>query len=150
MKSTAWLLIIGFFALVAGDALAQEANMPLSVEAGSDQFRRTPALVVHEIAATSSTVKPAGTEANKPEAAEAKKTASRSAAVAVSTIIQIPKPLVLPTGSTPIVEMGTTGNPKYDEFVAQSAARNAVDPNLILAVMRQESGFNQRARSYRG
>ena len=60
MKSTAWLLIIGFFALVGGDAQAQEANIPLSVEAGSDQLRRTPALVVHEIASTSSTVKPAG------------------------------------------------------------------------------------------
>lgn len=150
MKSPAWLLIIGFFALVAGDALAQEANMPLSVEAGSDQLRRTPALVVHEVVATSSNVKPAGSEANKPAAAPAKKTTSQSIAVATSAIIQIPKPLLLPTGSTPIVEMGTTGNPKYDEFVAQSAARNAVDPNLIVAVMRQESGFNQRARSYKG
>jgi soluble lytic murein transglycosylase-like protein len=150
MKSTAWLVIIGFFALVAGNARAQEASMPLSVEAGSDQLRRTPALVVHEIAATLSTGKPLGTEANKPAAGGARKTASQSATVATSTIIQIPKPLVLPPESTPIVEMGTTGNPKYDEFVAQSAARNAVDPNLILAVMRQESGFNQRARSYKG
>ena len=150
MKSTAWLLIIGFFALAAGDALAQEANMPLSVEAGSDQLRRTPALVVHEITAISSPVKPAGNEANKPEAAPAKKTTSQSTAVARSAIIQIPKPLVLPAGSAQTVEMGTTGNPKYDAFIAQSAARNAVDPNLILAVMRQESGFNQRARSYKG
>jgi soluble lytic murein transglycosylase-like protein len=151
MKSTAWLLIIGFFALLAGDARAQQASIPLSVEAGSDQLRRTPALVVHEVVATSSTVKPAGTEANKPEPAPAKKTSSKSVAVATATMIQIPKPLVLPAGSTPIVgEMGTTGNPKYDEFVAQSAARNGVDPDLILAVMRQESGFNQRARSYKG
>lgn len=150
MKSTAWLVIIGFFVVVVGDARAQEASI-LSVEAGSDQLRRTPALIVHEVAATLSTVKPAGTEANKPDAAPAKKTPSKSVAVATSAMIQIPKPLVLPAGSTPIVgEMGTTGNPKYDEFVAQSAARNGVDPNLILAVMRQESGFNQRARSYKG
>ena len=148
MKSTAWLVIIGFLALVAGDARAQEASMPLSVEAGSDQLRRTPALVVHEIAATLSTVKPAGAEAAKPGAAAAKKIAFEAAPT--SAIIQIPKPLVLPAGSAQIVEMGTTGNPKYDAFIAQSAARNAVDPNLILAVMRQESGFNQRARSYKG
>ncbi len=151
MKSTACLMIIGFFALVVGDAQAQEASIPLNVEAERAQFRRTPALVVHEVAATSSTVKPAGTEPNKPEAAPAKKTASKSVAVATSPMIQVPRPMVLPPGSIPIVgEMGTTGNPKYDEFVAQSAARNAVDPNLILAVMRQESGFNQRARSYKG
>jgi soluble lytic murein transglycosylase-like protein len=150
MKTTAWLVIVGFFALVAADARGQEANMPLSLEGGSDQLRRTPALVVHEIAATLSTVKPVGAEVNKPEAAGAKKPGSQSAAVAKSTTIQIPKPLVLPAGTTQVVEMGTTGNPKYDEFVAQSAARNAVDPNLILAVMRQESGFNQRAKSYKG
>jgi len=47
-------------------------------------------------------------------------------------------------------EMGTTGNPKYDELVKQSASRNGVDPNLMLAVMRQESGFNSRALSYKG
>jgi soluble lytic murein transglycosylase-like protein len=46
--------------------------------------------------------------------------------------------------------MGTTGNPKYDELIVQSAARNGVDPNLVVAVMRQESGFNPRARSYKG
>ena len=44
----------------------------------------------------------------------------------------------------------TTGNPKYDELIRQSAARNGIDPNLIVAVMRQESGFNLRARSYKG
>jgi soluble lytic murein transglycosylase-like protein len=46
--------------------------------------------------------------------------------------------------------MNTTGNPKYDELVAQSATRNGIDPNLMVAVMRQESGFNPRARSYKG
>ena len=46
--------------------------------------------------------------------------------------------------------MQTSGNPKYDEMIKQSAARNGIDPNLIIAVMRQESGFNPRARSYKG
>src|SRR5207244_8389663 len=61
------------------------------------------------------------------------------------------QPLVFP-GLLPSVdgEMGTTGNPKYDELIALSAARNGVDPNLVVAVMRQESGFNPRARSYKG
>jgi soluble lytic murein transglycosylase-like protein len=44
----------------------------------------------------------------------------------------------------------STGNPKYDELIKQSAARNGIDPNLIVAVMRQESGYNVRARSYKG
>jgi soluble lytic murein transglycosylase-like protein len=34
--------------------------------------------------------------------------------------------------------------------VLESAARHGVDPNLVFAVMRQESGFNARARSYKG
>jgi len=44
----------------------------------------------------------------------------------------------------------TTGNADYDRMVAESAAKNDVDPRLIMAVMRQESGFNQHARSYKG
>jgi soluble lytic murein transglycosylase-like protein len=44
----------------------------------------------------------------------------------------------------------TTGNADYDKMIADSAAKNDVDPRLIVAVMRQESGFNQHARSYKG
>jgi soluble lytic murein transglycosylase-like protein len=57
--------------------------------------------------------------------------------------------MVFPSAST-AGEIGTTGNPKYDALIAQSAARHGVDPNLIIAVMRQESGFNSRALSYKG
>jgi soluble lytic murein transglycosylase-like protein len=60
-------------------------------------------------------------------------------------------PIYFPALSPAVLsEMGSTGNPKYDEFIARSAARNGVDPNLMIAVMRQESGFNARARSNKG
>ncbi len=36
---------------------------------------------------------------------------------------------------------------RHLEFVTKNAARNHVDPNLILAVIRQESAFNESARS---
>jgi soluble lytic murein transglycosylase-like protein len=59
--------------------------------------------------------------------------------------------MVLPPETNSVAsEMGTTGSQKYDQLIALSAARNRVDPNLIIAVMRQESGFNPRARSYKG
>jgi soluble lytic murein transglycosylase-like protein len=44
----------------------------------------------------------------------------------------------------------TTGNPDYDRLVLESSARNGVDPALMVEVMRQESGFNNRAHSYKG
>ena len=44
----------------------------------------------------------------------------------------------------------TTGNLEYDRLVLESAARNGVDPALMVEVMRQESGFNARAHSYKG
>jgi soluble lytic murein transglycosylase-like protein len=46
--------------------------------------------------------------------------------------------------------VGTTGNATYDDLVMKSATRHGVDPNLVMAVMRQESGFNSRAKSYKG
>src|SRR5262249_56539265 len=44
----------------------------------------------------------------------------------------------------------TTGNLEYDRLLLESAARNGVDPALMVEVMRQESGFNARAHSYKG
>jgi soluble lytic murein transglycosylase-like protein len=43
-----------------------------------------------------------------------------------------------------------TGRSPLDSLIAQSAARNGIDPQLILAVMRQESSFNAQAVSYKG
>ncbi len=43
-----------------------------------------------------------------------------------------------------------TGRSPIDSLIAQSAARNGIDPHLILAVMKQESSFNTQAISYKG
>jgi soluble lytic murein transglycosylase-like protein len=43
-----------------------------------------------------------------------------------------------------------TGRPPLDSLIVQSAARNGIDPHLILAVMKQESSFNTQAISYKG
>ncbi len=65
------------------------------------------------------------------------------------------RPLVMPgaqaTGQPAVpAGMETTGDAKLDEMIRLSAERNGIDPNLIIAVMRQESGFKSRARSYKG
>ncbi|HWQ33898.1 MAG TPA: lytic transglycosylase domain-containing protein [Blastocatellia bacterium] len=44
----------------------------------------------------------------------------------------------------------STGDARIDELVRQAAAKYSLDPNLIFAVMRQESGFNPRAISPKG
>lgn len=149
MRSTVSLMIVAFFVMIVSDARAQEAGIRFNLEAATDQFQRTPALVIHELATPSS----AKTLPNAPktEGARTKNAASKSPAAGASSVIQIPKPIVMGAAWTPAAsEMGTTGNPKYDELIVQAAGRNGVDPNLILAVMRQESGFNVRARSYKG
>jgi hypothetical protein len=149
MRSTASLMVVAFMALVASDALAQEAGIPLNLEAVNAQ-QRTPMLVmIHEVVTPPALKNPPAT-ALKTLGAPPKNAASKSAAGAPpvpSTTRPIVFPAALVAGGG---EMTSTGNPKYDELIALSAARNGVDPNLIVAVMRQESGFNLRARSYKG
>src|SRR5580704_11689589 len=60
------------------------------------------------------------------------------------------KPAVFSAMEPTIITDETTGNPTYDRLVMQSAAKNEVDPKLIMAVMRQESRFNPNSRSYKG
>ena len=64
----------------------------------------------------------------------------------------ISRPLVMGGGAPSGFSLGdaTTGNPDYDRLVLESAIRNGVDPALMVEVMRQESGFNARAHSYKG
>ncbi|HXG91980.1 MAG TPA: lytic transglycosylase domain-containing protein [Blastocatellia bacterium] len=44
----------------------------------------------------------------------------------------------------------SSGNAVLDALVAEAARQNGLDPCLILSLMRQESGFNQRAVSRKG
>lgn len=44
----------------------------------------------------------------------------------------------------------TTGDAKIDAFIAESGARNGVDPVLLYAQMHQESSFKKMAISYKG
>jgi soluble lytic murein transglycosylase-like protein len=145
------LIILTFLALAVTEARAQEPGFPLSVEGAGAQLQRTPALVIHEVTAPPAMVKNAPAAALKTQGAPTKNAASKSSAAGAPSVPAASQPIVFPTPSGSITgEMGSTGNPKYDALIAQSAARHGVDPNLIVAVMRQESGFNSRALSYKG
>ncbi|MEK6324051.1 MAG: lytic transglycosylase domain-containing protein [Acidobacteriota bacterium] len=151
MRSTASLVVAAFLALIVSDARAQEASISLNVETANEQLQRTPALVIHEVLTLPAVVKNAPLAALKTPGAPTKNAASKLSAAGAPSVAPSSQPIVFPTVSTSESgEMGTTGNPKYDALIALSAARNGVDPNLIIAVMRQESGFNLRARSYKG
>ncbi len=151
MRSIVRITIITFLALIVGDARAQQASIPVNIEASSEQLQRTPALVVHEAVTLPAIVNTAPAAVLKTQGAPARNAASKSSAAGAPSVTASTQPIVFPGVSRSVGgEMGTTGNPKYDEMIALSAARNGVDPNLIIAVMRQESGFNLRARSYKG
>lgn len=145
------LMIAALIALVVSDARAQEASIPLSVEAASGQLQRTPTLVVREVVTLPRADKQAAPVPPKNQGAPTKNAASKSSAAGAPSVPATPSSIVLqPASATGSNEIQSTGNPKYDELIAQSAARNGIDPNFIVAVMRQESGFNPRARSYKG
>ena len=155
MKLSAIVILFALSGVFASDARAQEAGLPLSVEAVTSQtpqLQRTPTLVIINEA-----VKPTqntATLAPKPQSATTKKAPGQSVTAAAPATSGPPAPLVMQSVTTvPQTAdsmVATTGNPKYDELIKQSAARNGIDPNLMVAVMRQESGFNLRARSYKG
>lgn len=44
----------------------------------------------------------------------------------------------------------SSGHPTIDRIVLEAAALNGLDPNLILAVMKAESGYNPNAVSHKG
>lgn len=158
MKLTVHLAVIAFFSIivivggVVNVARAQDASVMLSVGSANDQLPKTPALVVHEIIIPASSLKTGPGTAQTTQGAPTKNVAAKSPAAGAPSVVSNTKPLVLPVAATILATDGmvTTGNPKYDELIAISAARNGVDPNLITAVMRQESGFQKNARSYKG
>jgi soluble lytic murein transglycosylase-like protein len=153
--------------LTCAPARAQEAGTALTVQTSafsSTNVARVPMMVVHD--APLPVIKPAPLAILDPRtkrkaATGAKAIAdslNRSAATtaAPKTMIIAAQP-VTPTGgiltnltSADILHMTSTGNPTYDGLVMKSAAKFGVDPNLVMAVMHQESGFNPRARSYKG
>jgi soluble lytic murein transglycosylase-like protein len=111
-------------ALIVVGAYAQQ-SAPQGEEA-----QKVPALVVLEPA-----------HAFKEEPSKSGKSSKRNSA---------PAPMVFGGQSAAPIVQETTGNPDFDRMVLESAARNGLDPNLIIAVMQQESGFNPRAVSPKG
>lgn len=154
MKRPVLLISIVVFGFIVADARAQNASMSVGADAASSarpQPQRTPVMIIHET--MQAKVETDATKLQgKPDApANEKATASQSAQQTAAP----PSPLVLPAAQTAAQaknDLGfeSTGNLRYDQFIKESAARNGIDPNLIVAVMRQESGYNYRARSYKG
>lgn len=150
MRLTASLMILGFLALLASDARAQETNISLNIQGASAEPQRTPALVIHEVISPPSTFKDAPAALQVPGAPPKKAAYKSSAVIAGAPSVALSTQPIVFHEVSPSGEIVTTGNPKYDELIALSAARNGVDPNLVVAMMRQESGFNPRALSYKG
>ena len=150
LKLTASVSVVAFLSIIVNVADAQEASVALTAGTVTDQLPKTPSLVVHEIVIPQAIVKPE-TTVQKTPGAPTKNATVKSPAGGAPSVASATQPLVLPAAAAPVRgELVTTGNPKYDEMIAASAARNSVDPNLITAVMRQESGFHAGARSYKG
>src|SRR5262249_37839925 len=142
MRPAAAIIIRAFLALFATEARAQEAGLPFTIEGTNEQIQKTPSLLIKQVVTRN---EPAPTL--KTQGAPTKNAAAKISAAGAASMTAA-QPIVFPANGNG--EMVTTGNPKYDELIAQSAARNGVDPNLVVAVMKQESGFNPRARSYKG
>lgn len=155
MRSFVILAAALLAAAIAVEAKAQETSLPLDVESVSRSAGRTPILIVAEAQPVKEISKPqpATPQKNDPKSSLARKAAGTKATSPESgSQSGAPRPIVM-AGVSDVsydpVDM-TTGNPNYDKLVLQSAAKNAVDPALMFALMRQESGFNPRARSYKG
>jgi soluble lytic murein transglycosylase-like protein len=166
MKPSLILCVILFLGVAAVEARAQQEGSQLNslaVASARPEAQRTPTLVlVNETVAAPQPAKNATPDSGKAQAANVKDVAGKQAPKTPATATQPtenapPNPVVLspaysiPQPAAPIAHgADTTGNSAYDHLVKQAAARHGVDPNLVMAVMRQESGFNSRARSYKG
>jgi soluble lytic murein transglycosylase-like protein len=157
MKRLLVLVAICSLGILTGTARGQEARLALDVDAVNTPQppQKTPSLIM----ANETVIKPAAdskaadAKAVDPKAKDAKGT-QKAGSKTSAPVTPAQQPIYMEPGNTDAsggTELPeTTGNPKYDEFVKASAARNGIDPNLIIAVMRQESGFNSHARSYKG
>ena len=160
MRIRGFFCALLFGACFATATQAQELNEPVAVESvATPAQQRIPRLVIHE---TATPVKPAtspASDAAKPAVANVQ-TAQSAWKDAASTVkgtatpgSSSANPIIIPTSpSVQVFTEGidTTGNPYYDQLVRQSAARNNVDPSLVFALMRQESGFHANALSNKG
>lgn len=61
-----------------------------------------------------------------------------------------PAPIVIAEPAQPSLGSNTTGDPVIDRYVVESCARYNIDPLLIVAQMKQESAFKQKATSHKG
>jgi hypothetical protein len=129
MRASVVLITTALVTITAAEVRAQDSGLPLDVDTArtaSVEPVRVPAMIVQEAPLT------------KPETGKKDPVA--------------PKPMVM-RGSSGISNGTldtTSGNPVYDKLIKESAVRHGIDPNLMVAVMRQESGFNPRAKSYKG
>lgn len=142
MRAELILAATVFVALSAGDTRGQGATGNPDGPAPVTERAKSPEMVLYDLPVRKPETQPAaasqpGKEAQPPENQP--------------KVTSAPEPMVIPAPSGEVV-YGTvnTGNARYDELVKSAAARYGVDPHLIVAVMRQESGFNSRARSHKG
>jgi soluble lytic murein transglycosylase-like protein len=142
---------------LAGVAAAQDIDRSTDGDeniAARESSPRTPAMIVHEVIQPQpmSIVSPAtgarGKSRIKTPSSGVRVEAAQSPEPKAPPALVVSSVQPLDQGRTN--DIGSTGNPKYDELIMQSSARYGVDPNLIISLMRQESGFNPQARSYKG
>ena len=161
MRTPFALAAIAIILSIANGARAQESDQPLNPESATAarlQLQRTPAMVVHEI------VTPPQSQINlllshgtaTASSKTSQKTAMDTAAAKGSALpsLSTPAPMVVlgprAFDQSAAFDIWSTGNVNYDELIMKASARHGVDPNLIVSMMRQESGFNPRALSYKG
>lgn len=158
MRTPFALAAIAIILSIANGARAQESDQPLNAETAARlQLQRTPAMV-YEI------ITPPQSQKNLPRPqgqATLYSTASPNAALDTAAVkksalpsLSIPAPMIVLQAHAfdqpAPFDIWSTGNVKYDELIMKASARHGVDPNLIVSMMKQESGFNPRARSYKG
>jgi hypothetical protein len=164
MKPSLIFLAVLFFAFASGETRAQEVNISVSEVPAESRPRRVPTMTINEASLpVILPAKPETPEVKIPKSAVGKGKSKKIAGKATARVATQPAAPADPAAPPPVVlgdarqdseyavhEMGTTGNAKYDEIIRSASARHGVDPNLIIAVMRQESGFKAHAVSYKG